>query len=164
MGVTLFLTMGEAASAGMCAAHAAEETVTSVLDVFIEYLLPLLAIVVGYFAASALGGVNAIYNLVVSAAPTLQNSAGAIGGGVMAVIYAIVAGVFWHLRSRGGMWLKAIGGFLGGFGFGAAIWAATQIWNARSVPNGFLDTLATQIQSTVAPSTASTGTATGAGA
>jgi hypothetical protein len=153
--------MPDVANAGTSAAHAAEESVTSILDVFIEYLLPLLAIVIGYFAASALGGVNAIFNLVNQAVPSMSSSAGAIAGGVMAVVYSIVAGVFWHLRSRGGIWLKAIGGFLGGFGFGAAVWAATQIWNTRAVPNGFLDTLATSIQTTVAPSTSGSGSATG---
>ena len=47
------------------------------------------------------------------------------------------------MRGRGGVWMKAIGGFVGGFFFGAAVWAATQIWNPRAVSNGLIDNLAT---------------------
>ena len=135
--------MSEAASA----AHAGKETVGSFVTVAAKYFAPFAGVVAGFFGSAMLGGAKSVADMLWNGAGGANGklpgtSANRIGAAVMTIFWAMVGGVFWSLRSRGGVWMEAIGGFAGGFCFGAAAGNVPLIINGTQAGSGALDNLA----------------------
>jgi hypothetical protein len=132
--------MSEASSA----AHAGKETIGEFVKVASEYFAPFAGVVAGFFSGPKLGGGQSVANLIwnTGAGKAPGASANRIGGAVMAILWAMVGGGFWSIRSKGGTWMKALGGFGAGFFWGASLSNVPTVINGTQPTAGWLDSLA----------------------
>jgi hypothetical protein len=132
--------MSEASSA----AHAGKKTIGEFVKVASEYFAPFAGVVAGFFSGPKLGGGQSVANLIwnSSTGKVPGGSANRVGGAIMGIIWALVGGAFWSLRSQGGIWMKALGGFAGGFFFGASLSNVPYIINGSQPPAGWLESVA----------------------
>ena len=133
--------MSEASSA----AHAGKETIGEFVKVAADYFAPFAGVVAGFFSGAKLGGAQSVANTIWNGAGGKfpGTSANRIGSAIVAILWAVVGGCFWTLRSRGGVWMKAIGGFVGGYFFGAAGANVPSVITGTTPTSGWLDSLAT---------------------
>lgn len=115
--------------AGMVASQVgrgAAEGVLAVVDVFFEWILPIIAIVVGLYLASSIGLSGLIATLASEVAPAQWDKYTAIIAGLFAVaIWGAIAAALWSLSKRFdghyARWvLKPIAGLFIGFAIGEA--------------------------------------------
>jgi hypothetical protein len=114
-----------------------------------KYLAPIAGIVGGYVSGGVLGGARSLANLVYGATGQGKGlsgtSANRIGGAIMAIISAGIGAVFWSMRG-GGMWHEIIGGLVGGFFFGVALFNAALALTGNQGPAGLVESLTAGVQ------------------
>lgn len=119
-------------------------TLSETVSVLARILVPLVFIVVGFFASVGLGGGYSIGTIIWNSGggQATWGSSGnqnRIGAGIVALIWGLIGVAFWSLRSRGGWIFGLIGGALGGFFFGAALGQVPEILSGQAIPSGWLD-------------------------
>lgn len=132
----------QGASAARSAFHKTIESVT-------KYIAPVGGVVAGFFSAPLLGGGQAIANVFYNAVPgqTTGNWANRVGSGIIALVWAGIGGLFWHMRSAAGWVSELIGGLAGGFFFGAALGNVPNVISGNHATSGFVETFASGVQS-----------------
>jgi hypothetical protein len=130
------------------AASATKSTFSHALHAVGKYLAPIAGVVAGYVAGPALGGArsiaNAIWGVTGSGKGLSGTSANRLGGAVMAMVAAGLGAVFWSMRG-GGMWHEIIGGLVGGFFFGAALFNAGLLVTGAQGPSGLIESLSSGV-------------------
>jgi hypothetical protein len=125
-----------------------ESTFGHALKVVGKYLAPVVGIVAGYLGGQAVGGASGLSNIVykigggnATGAPGISAAnAWRISAVIMVVLSVSIAGVFWAMR-RGGQWQEIVGGLIGGFFIGVALFNASIIITGQGVPGGFIESL-----------------------
>lgn len=117
-------------------------TFDGALDAIAKYVAPLVGVLAGWMAGSAVGGAQAIGNTIFGATGNGSGLSGAsanrIAGLIMSLISAGIGIVFWHLR-RGGFWMGLVGGIVGGFFFGVALFNAQFAVTGSQAPAGAIE-------------------------
>ena len=136
------------------AKHAAKSVGYEVVDVVIDYLIPIAGALTGLVAGPSLFGGLIIQN---SLATTVGQNGGSdvisnntcvrLGGAILAVITAGIGYAFWRLGKRDGWIMKVIGKGVGSFFLGtAAAYTFGQVISAKNCPSGLLDMFAGGIE------------------
>jgi hypothetical protein len=144
-------------------AHAAEDAAGELMNVFADYIAPIIGLVVGWVLAGVIGGLATIGNFVYNAVGKVSGAnatkiADLSAAGVMGGISAIAGGAFWSassgksvksLKSWGSAIAKGLLRFMAGVGFGAAI---CYVVNGVSgnFSEGWIDTMGSSITKEVA--------------
>ncbi len=139
-------------------AHAAEDAAGEMMDVFADYIAPLIGLVVGWALAGIIGGLATVGNFVYNAVGKVSGSnatkiADLSAAGVMGGISAIAGGAFWSastgksaksIKGWGSAIAKGLLRFMAGVGFGAAL---SYVVNGVSgnFGEGWIDTLGSSI-------------------
>jgi putative flippase GtrA len=126
------------------ALHAGEETFEELADVAVDWGIPIITGIGGYFAGPGIfGGVNSLYNTLSSAGTTAQTYAGRVAGWIMGIIFLLIGAALWSLGESKEMWRRALGRAFGGFalGTGARYIVAYGIMNTSGAPSGIIDSL-----------------------
>jgi len=135
-------------------AHAGEDALGEIFEVFAEYVAPIVGLIFGWVLGSQIGGAATIGQFTYNLIETIPNAsdptriADAVGGLVMGGIFAIFGGAMWSASSKfggkgkkwGSMVAKAVMRFLSGVGFGAAAQAAISGLTGN-VKSGWIDQL-----------------------
>lgn len=137
------MTAGETVHSGIAVGRA---TLSETVHVLARILVPLVFIVIGFFAAATLGGTATLSTMLWNSSGG-QNTWGSSGNqnriaaGLIALIWGLIGMAFWSLRSRGGWVFELLGGALGGFFFGAALGQVPEILSGAGTSSGWLDSV-----------------------
>ena len=130
----------EAASA----AHAGKETIGSFVEIAAKYFAPFAGVIGGFFSGMSLGGAQSVANALYQGGngKLSGTSSNRVAFAVMALLWLAISTPFWHMYHRGGVWMKALGGFIGGFFTGAGLRQVQGVLSGSSPSSGWLDSLA----------------------
>ena len=158
--------MGEGEAALTAGAGAAKDALREVLDVFADYLAPIMGLVAGWALSTAIGGVQLLGDVVNNFInpgnnPANWPTATLIAGIGMAGIWSMLAFGFWSIdgagpteRGKGRGWAKviiaAVMRFLAGVAGGLAISSLIQ-GVTDSPASGWLDNLGNKVAEEVNP-------------
>ncbi len=125
------------------ATHAVRETFDSTLHAIGRYVAPLVGAVAGFMAGPVLGGARSIANMIWGTTGNGSGLSGAssnrIAGTLMALISGGIGLVFWHMRKRGGVILELVGGLIGGFFMGVALFNVQFLVTGNQPPSGAIE-------------------------
>lgn len=128
---------------------ASKVAVDKALEVTVDYILPVGAILGGFLAGPALGGTQSIANMLYNGVPGGQGGVtdNRIAGLAMMAVWGGVAVAFWSVRKHGNIFVRALGSGAGGFFIGVSVSNLKYIIQGSAAGAGWLDKLAGDVSS-----------------
>ena len=120
---------------------AGKKTLDIVIEWLVRYIGPFVLAIVGFVSMPMWGGVSSVASLVEKNVTTNSIAVTVVSHLPFLLMFGVLGGAFWKLRSHGGLITEAVGGLAGGYFIGLTLAYLLHMAMPTAVPNGVIDDL-----------------------